>query len=201
MSALFFVFGRTRISWSPVAPGDYSPGAHTDPDVQISRIWLVVSCLRGAKKQALGYARFREPLSPLKEPEYVPLQCTGAASPQQPTFPDLPCSLQALLKAEEVAGVATVPAVTSQLLRQRMVLLRDREVPILPAPFRQRCERSLESASGRLAFDQATQPRGFVKLSCESLRRITVGETADAREHRVSARVDRAWQVLPLVLG
>ena len=38
-----------------VAPGDCSPGAPTDPDVQISRIRLFETRLRYAKRTAVGF--------------------------------------------------------------------------------------------------------------------------------------------------
>ena len=42
-----------------VAPGDYSPGAPTDPDVRIARIWLVISC-RCAAEQTVDHTSTRE---------------------------------------------------------------------------------------------------------------------------------------------
>ena len=78
----------------------------------------------------MDYTRLGEAVPLLQEQEVFPRHWPGAATPRQPTLPDLPGSLQELLEAEEVAGDPVVTVVTLQFLPQRLVLNRDRLMPI-----------------------------------------------------------------------
>ncbi len=79
---------------------------------------------------------FGESVLPLQEQEFGPRHSAGTATPRQPTFPDLPSSLQEFLKAEEVAGDPVVTIVALQLLLQLLVLNKNRLTPIDSTPIR-----------------------------------------------------------------
>jgi len=67
--------------------------------------------------------------------------------------PDRSRFLQEFLETGEVTGDPIVRVVALQLLFERLVLDCDRLVQVLPAPVRERLERSLQAALRRLALD------------------------------------------------
>ena len=85
---------------------------------------------------------------------------TISASPRQRTSPDPSHSLPKSLEAGEVSNDPVIPVMTSQLLRELLVLFPDREVQIFSAPFRQCLKRSLESAFRRCPLDHPFAPPG-----------------------------------------
>ena len=87
-------------------------------------------------EQAVDHTSLRKSVSLLQEQEFFPRHRAGAASPRQPAFPDLPRSLQKFLEAVEVASDSVVAVVALQLLLQRLVLNRDRLMPVVPTPLR-----------------------------------------------------------------
>jgi hypothetical protein len=118
----------------PGGLGGPTPEAPTDPDVRITRIWLLISC-RCAAEHAVDYTSPWEAVALLQVLEGFPRR-TAAAAPRQPTLPDLPGPLQVLLEAKEVASYPVVRIVALQLLLQRLVLYLDRSMPVLATPIR-----------------------------------------------------------------
>ncbi len=92
-------------------------------------------------------------VSLLQTKEFWPRHITVSASPRQLAAPDPSRSLPTFLEAGEVSNDPVIPVVALQLLRELMVLLPDRKVQILSTPFRQRCQRALESVFRRFPFD------------------------------------------------
>ena len=82
-------------------------------------------------------------------PGHVPI----SATPRQPTTPNPPHFRPKALESEVVAINPVLAVLASQLLDEFLVLLLDRTMQIDSTPFRQRCERPLESAFRRLPFD------------------------------------------------
>jgi hypothetical protein len=77
-------------------------------------------------------------VSLLQTIELWPGHVTIAASPRQPTSPDLSHFLSEILEAGGVASNPVIPEMASQLLREFLVLFLDRKMQILATPFRQR---------------------------------------------------------------
>ena len=71
-----------------------------------------------------------ESVPSLQSQELRPRHHAGTATPRQPTFPDLLGPLQEFLEAGEIPGDPVIPVVALQLLLQRLVLNRDRFMPV-----------------------------------------------------------------------
>ena len=84
--------------------------------------------------------------------EIGPREGFAPTTPGQPSFPDLSRSQEEVLETGNVTDDPVVPVVALQLLLQRLVLNRERSMPIDSTPIRQRLKRSLEAAPGRLAL-------------------------------------------------
>jgi hypothetical protein len=80
----------------------------------------------------------RKTVALLQTKEFCPRHFTVSASPRKLPSPDPSRCLSEFQEAVEVANDPVIPIVTSQFLRELLVLLLDREVQIFPAPFRQR---------------------------------------------------------------
>jgi hypothetical protein len=78
----------------------------------------------------------RESVALLEAKEFGPIHQLGAATPRQGSAPD---SSHTVPENRETSGVTDdpiVPVVTPTLLTELLMLFRDREVQVLPAPFR-----------------------------------------------------------------
>ena len=125
----------------------------------------MTSLRRSAGRGPLGAGKT---VSLLQTKKLRPRHVTVSAAPRQPLSPDPSRSLPEFLEAEEVANNPVIPVVAAQLLRELLVLLPERKVQVLAAPFRQRGERALESAVRRPPFDYPCASLGSALVVGES---------------------------------
>ena len=114
-------------------------------------IRFLISGLRCAAQQAVDHTGRGKTVMLLQPHELRPRQWFVPATPRQPSFPDPAGGPQKLLEAGIVTDDPIVTVMAFQLLRELLVLISNRQVQVLPAPRRQRVQRSLESALRRLA--------------------------------------------------
>ena len=128
---------RSSGSLGRVTRGGCPPRVPTDPDLHVKCIRLVI-LLRYAAQQAVNHSGARKTVSLLHSKELGPRYWAASASPRQLASPNPSRSLPKFLEAGEVTNDPVIPVVTSQFLRELLVLLPDRKMQIDSAPFLQR---------------------------------------------------------------
>ena len=124
-----------------VAPGDYSPGAPTDPDGPNSGIRLLELCNRCTTKNAVNDAREGQAVVRGETGKACPRHPTTVRPSRQPLAPHAAYLVQKSGQRRSVARHPVVRVVPLELAPQYGTLLGQVPMPVVPAPVTDRTHR------------------------------------------------------------
>ena len=152
-----------------VARGGFPPRAPTDPYVQDYRIRLLGSCTRclGAVHRVNDSGR-RKRVSRKQPRKSLPAHTAARRPPTQPLSPDATDLVSIALQGATVPRDAVVGVMAKQLTPKRTMLLRNREVTMVPTPALDSPEGTAQPCCGRLALDDRVPGPGAAPVVREA---------------------------------
>jgi hypothetical protein len=113
----------------------------------LSCMRLVMSCARYVTAHRVDRNRWRERVALQKPDKLIPGNVPVPATPGEPSPPDMGGRSVEQGQRNRVACYPIVRKVAHQFLAQGVVLLRDRQVSVLPTPVGQRFQPSAEATA------------------------------------------------------
>src|SRR5215471_1742443 len=142
--------GGATLQPGRVASGGCPPEAPTDPDVPNLGIRLVKSRVRLRAGNAGEYRHPQQRKTLRQVPEVLPRNVATTSSPTgQPFLPDSLDPSQEQPQRITVVDQSVIGVVAPHLLDQRVVLFRQRQVPVEPTPLSNLPECPAQAALGR----------------------------------------------------